>query len=372
MRGLVLQSANNAAAAQDDLVAAATAAIEGRRDDLAAEAALWAAQNAAEGLAKDGEARTWLAIAGALAQRTGDRTVEARQLEVAGVVAGVRGDWPTARAAHEQALAAANALADPESIAMAENALAATLSKSGDYAKATPHLEHALALREAAVGKDHPDVAVVLTNLGACYQRAGNPARARAVLLRALAIREAAFGATSPRLIATLNNLADLERDQGQLADASAHIERALAIATVAPGSAHPMYHIIATTRGEVLLAQGKPAEAAAALDAVLALEEPAKSPVLATTLASRAEVALATKAWAAAADIEAHAIAVAEAASGKDATELWKPLAGLARAKAGLGDRAAARAAAQRAVTIGRAAQVTDAELGEALALAR
>jgi hypothetical protein len=371
VRGLALQTANQAPDAQDEFVAGATAAIAGRRDDVAAEAALWAAQNAAEGLGKDGDARAWLAVGSAFVQRTGDRLLDAQRLQVAGVVAGVRGDWPAARAAHEEALAAANALANPDAIAIAENALAATLSKAGDYAKARPHLEHALQLREAEVGKDHPDVAVVLTNLGACYQHAGDNARGRQVLERALAIREAAFGATSPRLIATLNNLADLEWQDGEAADAAVAIERAYKLASVAPGSAHPLFHIVATTRGQVMLAQGKPADAAKALDAVLALEDAAKSPVLSTTLAARGDVALAMSAWADAAAFDARAIAIVEAASGKDSPELWRPLAGLARAKAGLGDRAAARVAARRAVAIGRAAQVTDAALGDALALA-
>ena len=371
LRGAALQQAGKATEAAAAYAEATWAGLRGRQDDLAARAALAAAQETAEGLGKDAEARIWLGLGQATAGHGGDRELDVQRLEVAGVVAGARGDQLAAVTAHEQALAAAAALGDPATTGRVEGILAATLAKSGDYAKAAPHYERALALREAAAGKDHPDVALLLTSLGACYDHAGDAPRARTAFARALAIREAAFGSTSPRLLATLNNLADLQRRHGELAEATAVIDRAFAIAAAAPGSAHPLYHTVATTRGEILLASGKLTEARAALDEVIALEEPVKSPGLAETLASRAEVALAESAYADAAALDARAIEALEAAGGKDAPDLWRPLAGLARARAGLHDAPGARAAATRALTIGRAAQISEAELAPARALA-
>ncbi len=372
VRGAALQIGNHAADAQAALAEAVWAGLRGRRDDVVADASILAAQISADGLAKDGEARIWLGVAKAVADRVGDRALAERWLEVSGIVAGARGDYLAAPDAPQQALHAAIDLADPERIASAEGLVAATLSKSGEFAKAVPHYEHAIALREAAVGKDHPDIALLLTSVGASYDHMGDAARARAALTRALAIRETVFGKQSPRLVATLNNLADMMRRRGELADATATIDRAFQIASVAPGTGHPLYHIVATTRAEVLEAAGRLDDARAALDAVIGFEEKAKSPVLATSLASRAEVALAERKWAEAATFDARSIALTEAANGKDASDLWKPLAGLARAKAGAGDAKGAREVAQRAVKIARAAQITDEEIGEAVALAR
>jgi tetratricopeptide (TPR) repeat protein len=235
-----------------------------------------------------------------------------------------------------------------------------------------PHYERALALVEASRGKSHPDVALLLSALGACYDHAGDSAKALAAFQRALAIREAVFGPTSPRLVATLNNLADFQRHTGDIAGAQPTIDRALAIAEKAPGPKHPLYHLVVTTRAEILVAAGKLADGEAALDALIPIEEDAKSPILGTTLASRAEMAIMDKSWAQAIGLEERAIGLMEAAGGKDAPELWKPLAGLARATTALGDAAAAKVIAQRAVAIGRAAKVSDADLASAVALAR
>ena len=366
-----LNAAGNAKDALASYEKAAFSAVRDHRDQVVVASAIGAAEALESIPNRDGEAQLWVGLADAVSQRIGDHTFDLDRLSIAGALAGTRGDYHTAIAAHEQALAAATKLGDARKIATAESQLGGTLAKSGDYGKAVPHYERALATVEANDGKSHPEVALLLSNLGACYDHLGDKAKAKAALERALAIREAAFGPTSPRLITTLNNHADLLRHMGDVAGATTAIDRAMAIAEKVPGTGHPLYHTVATTRGEILLAAGKIAEARAALDEVLALEGDS-SPMLATTLTSRGEVSLATKAWAEAASFDERAITLLEKSGGKDAPDLWRPLAGLAQAKVGLGDAAAAKSLAQRAVAIAHAAQITDEELGPAVALAR
>jgi len=62
--------------------------------------------------------------------------------------------------------------------------------------------------------------------------------------------------------------------------------------------------------------------------------------------------------------DYENRSIAAMEAASGKEAPDLWRPLVGLARAKLATGKSADAKALLQRAIAIAEKAQVGVAEI--------
>src|SRR4051812_32100886 len=269
-------------------------ALRGRRDELAAQAALSAALVSASGLARPDEARLWLSLGQAIAARLpNERELDQVALEVEGTVAGERGDMIAAVAAHRKARDLGEQIHGKTGVKLwkIEHALAATYAKSGAWGDAIPHFERALALRETAVGPDHPDDARVLSNLGAAYQHIGETARAKAACERALAIRERIFGPDSPVLVVTLNNLADLARESGDLAAATSRIERAKAIAEAASGPRHPLYHTVVTTLGEIQLAAGKRAEAKRTLDDLIMLETANQSPSLPTTLAVRAEI---------------------------------------------------------------------------------
>ncbi len=372
--GEVLAQSGKPAEARDALQEATFTAVRGKRDDVAAEAALFAARVSAEGLGDAHESAIWLGLgSAALARMGGDRALELTRLESEGIVAAARGDLRAAVDAHQRGLVAAEELLGHDDPALWHpvQTLAATLAKSGSYAAATPYYERALTLREAAVGPAHPDVALVLTSLGACYDHAGQPVRARTSLERALSIRERAFGKTSPRLIATLNNMADLLREQGDLGAALAAIQRAKAIAATVPGTSHPLYHTVCTTLGQVLSASGKEADARLELDAAIALEELANSPVLPTTLTARAAIELGAHAWIVAAGFDERAIAAFEAAGGASNPELWRPLADLAVARRELGRTVDARALVDRAIHIGEGARLADADLAGLHALA-
>ena len=75
-----------------------------------------------------------------------------------------------------------------------------TLWDAGRYADAIARGEQALALREAVLGGTHPDVARSLDLLGLHHLLQGKPVRAEPLLRRALAIQEAALGQNHPEV----------------------------------------------------------------------------------------------------------------------------------------------------------------------------
>jgi tetratricopeptide (TPR) repeat protein len=135
-------------------------------------------------------------------------------------------------------------------------------------------------------------------------------------------------------------------------------------MAETALGKNHPLYHTVATTYAETLAAAHKWPEAHTAFDDVLARETSTQSPILPTTLTSRAELALDEKQYAAAADFAQRAVTAYEAAGGTENPELWLPLSKLGQAKLALGQRDAAKAALERSIAIAEREKVSEAEL--------
>jgi tetratricopeptide (TPR) repeat protein len=70
---------------------------------------------------------------------------------------------------------------------------------------------------------------MTLNNLAELYDAKGNYARAEPLYQRALAIYKQTFGPEHPDVAMTLNNLAELYREQGDYARAKALYQRALA-----------------------------------------------------------------------------------------------------------------------------------------------
>jgi len=371
--GNALQGQNKHEAAAAALADGTWAALRGKRDDLVATIAVSAGVAASNTPGQAHDATVWLGLASAARARFGaDPATEMLARESEGVIAAGRGDMAGAIAAHQAALTAALALykrTDDPSMYRSESLLGATLLKAGSCAEARPHLEHALALRETAVGPDHPDVALILSNLGICYATLGDGPKARATLIRAMEIRERLFGASSPQMIAPLNNLADYLRRAGDVPGALGYIERAQAIADKVPGPDHPLTQTVATTRAEILAAAGRAADARALYDTLLAGEDRVHSPVLPTTQSSFARFAADQRDLALATTFAERAIAGFEASGGKDAGDLWQPLAILGIAKLGLGQPAAARPLLERAIAIGEKQQLAPSDLAAARA---
>jgi tetratricopeptide (TPR) repeat protein len=359
--------------AQKMLADAVYNGIRSRRDDVVAGSAIEVSILTADTLGRPTEGQIWLGVAGAVASHLNqDHMLQHRLLTAQGVIAAQLTDFKTAIDAHEKALVEANLEYGKDSPALwaDEEAIAATMSKAGLYTQALPHFERALSLREHSVGPDHPDVALLLSNMGTCYQHAGDAAKARAMYQRALAIREKAYGANSPMLIATLNNMAD-QMKHSDPAGALPMVERSLALATKYLGPGHVLTQTVATTRAEVLGALGRSDEAHTAFDELIAAETKSASGELATTLVARAELALAEKHDADAADYAQRAVTALEAAGGKDNPELWHPLSRLGEAKLALGQRDAAKAALERALAIADKAKISETDLAATRAAA-
>jgi hypothetical protein len=69
---------------------------------------------------------------------------------------------------------------------------------------------NALAIKERVLGPEHPDVAMTLNNLAVRYKADGEYAKAEPLYQRALAIFEAALGPTQPKVITCRRNYAQL------------------------------------------------------------------------------------------------------------------------------------------------------------------
>jgi CHAT domain-containing protein len=116
------------------------------------------------------------------------------------------------------------------SFATALNSLAELYYDKGDYAKAEPLFQRALAVREKSLGPESPDVANSLNTLAELYRSSGDYVKAEPLYRRALVIREKALGPEHPKVADSLNNLAILYMAKNDIAQAIAHQSRANAI----------------------------------------------------------------------------------------------------------------------------------------------
>jgi len=144
----------------------------------------------------------------------------------------------------------------------------------GQYAKAEPLYERALAIWEKALGPEHPDVATALNNLAGLYGAQGQYAKAEPLYGRALAIWEKALGPEHPNMAASLNNLAGLYHAQGQYAKAEPLYGRALAIWEKALGPEHPNVAASLNNLGWLYKAQGQYAKAEPLYQRALAISK--------------------------------------------------------------------------------------------------
>ncbi|HEY4180814.1 MAG TPA: serine/threonine-protein kinase [Kofleriaceae bacterium] len=349
------------------------AALRGKRDDIVVRTSFGAAMTAATTLGSGNQAKWWLGLGGAaLARFGGDPWLELQGQQAEGIVAAEQGNYVAAIEAHRRALATATGLfkgADEVAVWQTEELFGTTLVKAASFAEARPHFERALALRQASVGPDHLDIALILSNLGTCYNAAGDLAKAHDSFDRSIAIRERMFGKESPMLAAPLNNLADMLRQSGDAEGALGYIERAKQLVAKVPGPKHPLYHIISTTHAEVLATLGKAVEARAEYETLIAAETSLKSPILGTSLSSYAQFAVDQHDYTLAISMAEPAITAIEAAGGKDAADLWRPLASLAYAKIATNETAAARPLLDRAIAIAEQQQVKTSDLAPARA---
>ena len=147
-----------------------------------------------------------------------------------------KGDYAKAEPLYQRALAITE---NGFSKASLLNNLALLYQRKGDYGRAEPLYQLVLFFKEKALGAEHPETAAALNNLATLYRDKGDYAKAEPLYQRALAIKEKALGAEHPETAAVLNNLAALYQDKGDYGRAEPLYQRALAISEKALGAEH-------------------------------------------------------------------------------------------------------------------------------------
>jgi tetratricopeptide (TPR) repeat protein len=168
--------------------------------------------------------------------------ITARLLNQLGYYLHNRGDYARALPLYEQALAIRQTVLGenhPET-ANSLNNLASLYYAQGNYARALPLYEQALAIRQTVLGENHPNTAISLNNLALLYDSQGNYDRALPLFEQALAIRQTVLGENHPDTASSLSNLAVLYSSQGDYARALPLYKQALAIRQTMLGSTHP------------------------------------------------------------------------------------------------------------------------------------
>src|SRR6266545_3530858 len=161
----------------------------------------------------------------------------------------------------------------PDTPTLLDN-LANLYRDKGDYAQAEPLLRRVLAISEETLGAEHPDTATVLNNLALLYYQKGDYAQAELLYRRALAIREKTLGAEHPHTATPLNNLALLYYPKDDYAQAEPLYRRALAISEKTLGAEHPFTATLLNNQARLHEATGDISRAVALRLRAQAIEE--------------------------------------------------------------------------------------------------
>jgi tetratricopeptide (TPR) repeat protein len=283
-----------------------------------------------------------------------------------------------ALALDQKTLSAWNEMLGPDhpKVGQLLNNLAVRLEAAGRYDEARAIIDRSLSIKERTFGPNHPSIAVTLNTVASIASAQGRLTDEAAAAERALAIREKALRPDHPLVAQSLTNLAVSELKAGRLARALELCKRALAIRERALGADHPDVASSLLTLGRVELELGHFAEALAAARRSLAIRERALGSgdmKVAASLSLLADVLEQQQHRADACAIRVRVIALIEKASGTDDPRLTLPLADHSSCLLEAGKGTLARAAAERAITIGKQKGIAPTKLAAAqLALAR
>jgi non-specific serine/threonine protein kinase len=143
------------------------------------------------------------------------RTIRAKALNGAGVLAWAQGDYLAARPLHAESLAVSREVGDPEGIATALTSLGNVAIDQGDYAAARVFLAESLAFARAS--GDRAKIAPALNNLGNVAYSQEDYAAARALYEESLTLfREVGSNGGVATALSNLGNLASLQGDDAQ------------------------------------------------------------------------------------------------------------------------------------------------------------
>jgi hypothetical protein len=158
----------------------------------------------------------WLTGLLALATSGQVASARAKALSGAGVLAYARGDYPAARALHQECLAIHRQLADRQGIVQSLNNLGITAYVQGDFSATRALTEEALAIQREL--GDEERIAILLSNLGMVVFEQGDHSYARTMLEEALAIHRRSRSQSG--IVLLLGNLGYLAWARGDLQSA--------------------------------------------------------------------------------------------------------------------------------------------------------
>jgi len=152
------------------------------------------------------------------------------------------------------------------------HAIGESYSAIGDYERAIPFFEQALALRRTAFGPDHDLVASTLGRMGYAMSQRGDLQGSLRCSSEVLAIRERTLDRMNPEYSAALMNVGYAYADLGDYARASAMLRESLEIDRVVLGNDHEDLAFSINNLATVLVDEGKYADAVVLHNESLAL----------------------------------------------------------------------------------------------------
>ncbi|MEX1361795.1 MAG: serine/threonine-protein kinase [Nannocystaceae bacterium] len=170
------------------------------------------------------------------------------------------GDYESAKPYLERAYRLQRTLLGPDhpQAARALGHLCSALTSGGEYEAAKDCMERAQESLEKAFGLDHPATSSNLNNLGVLHIRLGQEEQARRYFERALEVDERVLGPEHPELATGLSNLGNFLFQQENYEEAEPLLERALRIREEALGLDHPKLAHLLITLGLVVHWQGE------------------------------------------------------------------------------------------------------------------
>ncbi|HTM22407.1 MAG TPA: tetratricopeptide repeat protein, partial [Kofleriaceae bacterium] len=191
-----------------------------------------------------------------------------------GAVDYIHGDYARARPTLERAVAVTESLHGPDSVDLVAplNLLAAAQADDDDHSSIELY-QRALRILRATQGPNHPRVGSILGNLANSYSDLGDLDKAIAYQRQAIAIIEGAYGADAPDLGPALVGLGNSVWMLGRYDEAYQLNQRAGRLWEKAYGPEHPYVQVAQTNMAGLLRKLDRCAEALPIIDRVLTRE---------------------------------------------------------------------------------------------------
>ena len=222
--------------------------------------------------------------------------VQTRMLLLVGRIYRNLGEYGKAAPLMEQALAERRRFLDPnhEDVATSLYHLATLRMDQGRFEEATQLAQEALALHRTLPGDQHAAVATDLYLLATLEKHQGNYDEAEALFTELIALERNRYGADDMRLARTLHNFGRLLSEKADYEASATQYREALAIYRKVHGPDHPDVIVIMNSLGVALSRNGQHEEAERMLEEVVTLRRQVLGPAhpgVATSLSALAIV---------------------------------------------------------------------------------